>query len=200
VGIKRVARRVVRIMSPPSKIMRPSQLPRFPAFLRIFSCGLALLAGLSGCDPDDSSGAGGGGAAGSGGEGGMTSSTTGCLVVPEATFALRVLAADGGPVPPDTTIDVMWSAGKEPSFHLDQPETWGTLETANVVCDVDPAAPLPVDLLVLACDLWTSSPTEVRVSAEGYGAKKNTYMADPPTDDCNPEPTPIEIELMTAHQ
>lgn len=128
----------------------------------------------------------------------MTSSTTGCLVVPEATFALRVLAADGGPVPSDTTVQVMWSAGEEPAFHLDQPETWGTLETANVVCDVDPEQPPPADLAVLACDLWTSSPTEVHVSAEGYVAKKHTYTAEPASD-CNPQPTPIEIELQAAH-
>lgn len=127
---------------------------------------------------------------GAGGAGG----SAGCLVTPQPTFALRVLEEAGGFVPPDTTIEVMWSAGNEAPFHLDDPETWGTLETSNMVCDVDPAQPPPKDLIRLNCALWTSSPTAVRVSAKGYATKERTYTAEPMTA-CEPEPTPIEIEL-----
>jgi hypothetical protein len=115
-------------------------------------------------------------------------------MMPQPSFALRVLAAAGGPVPPDTTVEVRWSAADEPAFHLDDKATWGTLETANVVCDVDPNAPPPTNLTALACSLWTAGPTEVIVSAKGYVSKDRTFTQDPSTD-CNPEPTPIEIEI-----
>jgi len=162
--------------------------------LRLFACGFAALALFlaAGCDDSgaSSSGSGGSGSGGTGGEAG----SGGCLMTPQPTFALRVLAEAGGPVPPDTTVEIMWSAGDEPPFHLDDSATWGSLETSNIVCDVDAAEPPPTDLLVLACALWTSSPTQVRVSAKGYVTKDHTYTAEP-SSPCEPEPTPIEIEL-----
>lgn len=108
---------------------------------------------------------------------------------------LSVLVQDGSAVPPDTTVQIHWSAGDEPPFHLDDPSTWPTLDTASFECDVDQGAPPPADLPVLTCSLWTSSPTEVRVTAEGYVVHQETYTAEP-TDGCNPEPSPIEIELV----
>lgn len=151
------------------------------------------LALLSGCDSGDT-GAGGGGAGGAGGGG-----AGGCLREPMPTFTLKVLAQNGGPVPPDTTILVHWSAGDEPPFHLDDPTTWSTLDISNITCDVDADAPPPADLTVLACALWTMSPTEVTVSAEGHITEQHTYTAEPGAD-CNAEPTPIEIELAVDHE
>src|SRR5262245_46674077 len=137
---------------------------RFLLSGRAIACVLALPIVLAACNgagtlSGSSGGGAGGGGAGGGGTGGMTTTTpttTTCLEVPQPTFALRVLAASGGPVPNDTTIEVIWSAGAEPPFHLDQPMTWGTLENSNIVCDVDPGAPPPQDLQVLTCALWTS--------------------------------------------
>lgn len=155
---------------------------------------MAVLALLAGCDPSpepSTGGAGGGG--GSDAAGGMAGAG-GCLQEPLPTFALSVLAQAGGPLPPDTTVEIRWSAGDEAPFHLDDPTSWPTLDSASFQCDVDPAAP-PLDLEVLSCALWTASPTEVTVSAGGYVTEKHTYMAEP-SSDCNPRPTPIEIELM----
>lgn len=156
---------------------------------------LALVAG-SGCDGDDGSPGGGGGVGGGGGAGAATGSVS-CQGVPLPTFLLRVIEQTGNPVPPDTTIEVMWSAGKEVPFHLDDASTWGTLETSNIACQVDPDAP-PEERMELVCELWTASPTEVRVSAKGYETQKDTFAAEL-AGEC-PEPTPIEIELVPAHR
>jgi hypothetical protein len=179
---------------------RPRSVPfaGSPALLSA-ACAAALcaLCGGAGCLPTESG-------SGSGGTGGGTTATTlstttsVCTMTPQPTFALRVLAAEGAPVPPDTTVEVMWSAGTEPVFHLDQPSTWGTLETSSLVCDVDPSQPAPVGLPVLTCALWTSSPTDVKVSAAGYVTKDHTYTADPQMG-CEPNPTPIEIKLFKDH-
>jgi hypothetical protein len=159
--------------------------------------GAALVIALAvACDPPETSSSAGSGGSGAGGSG-SSSSSGGCLPTPQPTFALRVLDEAGGFVPPDTTIEVSWSAGVEPAFHLDDPSTWGTPES-NVICDVDPSQPPPEDLPVLSCALWTASPTEVEVSAKGFITKGNTYKADP-VSGCDPEPTPIEIELPADH-
>jgi hypothetical protein len=152
---------------------------------------LLVLALLAGCDAGGAS-SGGGGAGGDAGGG-----AGGCLRVPQPTFRLKVLTQQGDPVPPDTAVQIHWSAGDEPPFHLDDPSSWPTLDTASFKCDVDPAAPPPVDLPALECALWTSSPTEVSVLAEDYVPHQDTYMAEPAST-CNPEPTPIEIELVMA--
>jgi hypothetical protein len=157
--------------------------------VRFVTCAaLSLVLGLVvGCEPEATSSGGGDAGGGSGG----------CLSVPQPTFALAVLEKQGGPVPPDTTVQIHWSGGDEPPFHLDDPSSWPTLQTASFTCDVDPGAPPPVDLPVLTCALWTSSPTEVSVAAQGFVAQAGTYTADP-TSDCNPAPTPIAIELVAA--
>lgn len=145
------------------------------------------LALVPACDSSGtSSGGGGAGAGGAGGAGG-------CQPVPQPTFVLSVLAEAGGPIPPDTTVKVHWSAGDEPPFHLDDPPSWPMLDSASIQCDVDPQQP-PIDLERLTCALWTASPTEVSVSAQGFVTEQHTYTAEP-TSDCDPEPTPIEIEL-----
>lgn len=159
----------------------------FPRWIAGSVVACLVLALVPACD--SSGGPPGGGGAGGGGDGGGG----GCLVVPQPTFALSVLAEAGGPLPPDTTVQVRWSAGDEPPFHLDDPASWPTLDSSSVQCDVDPDAP-PTGLEKLTCALWTASPTEVSVSAQGYVTEEHTYTAEPMTG-CNPEPTPIEIEL-----
>lgn len=175
----------------------PRVSPSGLARARKLACGLVALSLAAGCEPPDSTSStssSGSGGSSTGGSGGVAGSG-GCLITPQPTFGLRVLAADGGPVPPDTTIEITWSAGNEPPFHLDDETTWGTLETSNIVCNVDPNVPPPIDLAVLECALWTSSPTQVRVSAKYFLTKKHTYAAEP-GDACDPQPTPIEIELV----
>lgn len=155
--------------------------------MRLFAAAALSLLLAAGCDSSE-------GSSGDGGAGGLGGGTGGCLRVPQPTFLLKVLAQAGGPIPPDTTILVHWSAGKEPPFHLDDPTTWPTLDTSSVQCELDRDAPPPVDLTMLTCALWTASPTAVSVSADGYVTEEGTYTAEPSTE-CNPEPTPIEIEL-----
>ena len=110
-------------------------------------------------------------------------------------FTLLVTASDG-PVPVDTTVKVRWSAGEEPSFQLDDPSTWKTLEQgSNLVCSVDPGAP-PTELTTLECALWTSGATEVEISSTGYLTHEQTY-APKFADHCDdPIPSDISVELM----
>src|SRR4051812_48420357 len=86
---------------------------------------------------------------GTGGQGGA------CPMGPQAMFDLTITAEDG-PVPHDTVITVSWSAGQEPVFALDQPDTWRTIEQANIVCDVDATKLPPSELTGLVCHLWTT--------------------------------------------
>jgi hypothetical protein len=159
--------------------------PRGALTCAAVSLALAL---LPGCDPET-------GSSGDGGAGGIGAGGLGCcLREPLPTFVLDVLEREGGPVPPDTVVKVHWSAGEEPPIHLDDPATWPTLDTSSIQCDLDPNEPPPADLMVLSCALWTGSPIEVTVSAQGYETELHTYSAEP-SSDCNPEPTPIEIEL-----
>ena len=183
-------------MSQSTSVPRPSTV-QYPAPVRLavrcpaLLCASAIaLISAGGCEPPDSTSGQGGGA----GTSSVTGGAGGCLMTPKPSFALKVLVSKGGPVPPDTTVEVRWSAGEEPPFRLDDPKTWGTLETANVVCDVDHDKPPPEDLPALTCSLWTSGPTEVTVSAKGFVTKDRTFTQDPSTD-CSPDPTPIEVEL-----
>ncbi len=101
-----------------------------------------------------------------------------CPTGPQAMFEITIKAEDG-PVPPSTTVDVSWSAGDEPTFALDDPSTWKTIEQANLVCDVDPAKPPPSDLAALVCHMWTTSPINLVVKAQGYTLFRKDLRADP---------------------
>jgi hypothetical protein len=103
----------------------------------------ALVARLVGCTESGPSG---------------STSTGTCPMGPQAMFELTITAR-GGPVPLSTKVDVSWSAGDEPSFILDEPSTWKTIEQANLICDVDPTQPPPHDLDALVCHLWTTGAT-----------------------------------------
>lgn len=148
--------------------------------------GSALFLGLGGCDGGGGGGAGGG--AGAGGAGG-------CPSHPEAMFTLTVRAADG-PVPPDTTLEVSWSAANEPPFVLDDKSTWGTLDDSNVICAVDRALSPPLSLPELVCELWTGGVAQVRITAAGYEMVEQTLMAVM-SEECEGFlPQSVDIELV----
>lgn len=119
----------------------------------------------------------------------------GCPTGPHPSFTLQITAADGH-VPLDTQVGVIWSAGKEPVFALNDPATWKTLEAANIVCAVDPKSPPPTALMMLSCELWTSGATEIVVKAVGYTTSDQTYtQKDSPT--CHgPVATPVLVKLV----
>jgi hypothetical protein len=159
------------------------------ALFTVFAVALAMLAACTERDPvgsTSSTGTGGGG-----GEGGA------CPMGPQAMFDLTITATDGD-VPPSTTVAVSWSAGQEPTFSLDQPSTWMTIDQANIICDVDAKKPPPEHLLKLVCHLWTTGATNVIVTAKGYTSFEMTY-ASMFSDHCKSLiPTAIGIELEPA--
>lgn len=126
---------------------------------------LALAAAPLGACEDEPPSGGGGAGGGQGGGGG-------CPTGPHAAFELTV-TADDGPVPADAELEVAWSVGKQ-TFSLDDPATWKSLVDGNVVCDVDPKAPPPKDLAKLVCQLWTTGPTRVTVTAKRYETVEET--------------------------
>lgn len=121
------------------------------------------------------------------GEGGCPNGT------PQALFTVIVRTGDDEPLPPDTTVTVRWSVGEEPSFVLDDPDTWKTLDDGvNLVCDVDPDAGMPVD--EIRCEAWTSGATEVEVTATGYLDLVETLTPEE-KEGCD-HPVPSEKELV----
>jgi hypothetical protein len=102
-----------------------------------------------------------------------------------------------GPVPGDTTVRVKWSAGEEPEFILDEPDSWKTLEQgSNLVCDIERDAGPPSDLDELRCELWTSGATEIEITAAGYLTHDETLMPKE-IDGCDdPVPSELEVELV----
>ena len=112
---------------------------------------------------------------------------------PEALFTVVVRTADAEPLPSDTTVKVRWSVGEEPAFVLDDPDTWKTLEDGvNVVCEVDPEA---AEVAELRCELWTSGPTEVEVTATGYLDLDETLTPEEREGCDMPVPSEKELEL-----
>ncbi|MGK4002936.1 hypothetical protein WMF31_09970 [Sorangium sp. So ce1036] len=133
-------------------------------------------------------GGGGAGGAGSGGAGG-------CPSVREAMFTITV-RAPGGSVPPDTTVHIAWSAAEEPTFVLNDPTTWKTLEEANLVCAVDRTKPPPDALEALVCELWTAGVTRVEISGTGYEDFEQT-LAPVMSEECEAFiPQTVDIELV----
>jgi hypothetical protein len=141
------------------------------ALLISFAIGLAAggAIALAACEEGPPGGAGG--QSGSAGGGGGA-----CPDGPQPMFTISISAADG-PVPPDTSLAVTWSAGSEPLFVLSDSSTWATLEDgANVVCNVDPKDPPSGPLEALVCRLWTSGPTEIVVAAQSYQNHTETLV------------------------
>ena len=134
---------------------------------------------------------GGGGDVGSAGAGGVA-----CFYGdPEPLFTLRI-HGHAGPVPANTKVAVVWSAGAEPIFALDDPTTWKTLDDGvNAFCRVDTDGGPPVDLTELVCELWTSGATQVEVSATGYTTYAKT-LTPKLIDGCDaPVPSEQDVEL-----
>ncbi|HSN96932.1 MAG TPA: hypothetical protein VLS89_01500 [Candidatus Nanopelagicales bacterium] len=157
---------------------------------------LACLLGVTAAVGAAAAGACDGGGGGSGGAGGGMGGAGGCPIAPEALFTITVRAVDGL-VPEDTTIRVTWSVGEEPLFELDDPGTWKTLDQANLVCDVDPAAP-PEDLAELHCQIWSNGPTRVEVSADGYAPYDETLT--PMMSELCEGPVPQEVRIELARE
>lgn len=150
--------------------------------------GVAGSSGLAGCENQ--------GPGGSGGQAGTTGAG-GCPTVPQPMFTVTITAPEEGRVPPDTSIEVSWSAGVEPAFALDDPATWGTLDGgANVVCDVDRAKPPPADLPELVCRLWTSGATEIKVSAGGFDKHVETLVPMQSEECGGAVPKDVVVELL----
>jgi hypothetical protein len=147
-----------------------------------------LLATAATCDEGGETATAGGG---NSGEGGCPTDGP-----PEALFTLKVTAMRG-PVPGDTTVRVKWSAGEEPEFILDEPDSWKTLEQgSNLVCDIERDAGPPSDLDELRCELWTSGATEIEITAGGYLTHDETLMPKE-IDGCDdPVPSELEVELV----
>lgn len=120
-----------------------------------------------------------------------------CPSGPVALLNLHI-HAHAGPVPPDTTVAVSWSAGPEPTFALDDKSTWRSLLDGNVICDVDASAPAPKDLTELVCHLWTSGATHVEVRASGYVPYAETLKATVSEACKGPIPTDVSIDLSPA--
>ncbi|AUX45779.1 hypothetical protein SOCE26_072750 [Sorangium cellulosum] len=135
----------------------------------------------------------GGGGSGGAGTGGAAPCPTGL----EAMFTVTV-RAPGGPVPPDTTVHVAWSAAEEPTFVLNDPSTWKTIEEANLVCAVDRERPPPEALSELVCALWTAGVTRLEISGTGYEDFEQT-LTPVMSEECEGFlPQKVDIELVPA--
>lgn len=139
-----------------------------------------------------------GGGGGSSGDGGGTGGEGGCPTAPVPLFTITI-HAPSGPLPPNTTLNVTWSAGEEPEFKLSDATTWKTLDDdANVVCEVDRSAPPPVDLEALVCHLWTSGATRVEITAQGFEPYDET-LTPRPSERCEGfVPKDVDIQLVPA--
>ena len=128
-------------------------------------------------------------------DGGGAHGAGGCPTGPVALYTLLMTATDGS-LPSDMTLAVRWSAGEEPLFDLADPSTWQSVEDgSNVDCNVPAGATPPVDIEELRCELWTSGPTDVEVTAAGYLTVEET-LTPPEVDECDvPVPSVTEVEL-----
>jgi hypothetical protein len=132
--------------------------------------------------------------AGTGGGGQPVGQGGYCPMGPTALLNLTV-AADEGPVPLDTQIQVRWS-GNDEIFKLDDKTTWKTLEdSANLVCEIDLNQPPPTDLTTLVCHVWTNNATDVKVRAAGYEIYEKTHPLKQSTHCDGPVPSDVEITL-----
>lgn len=104
---------------------------------------------------------------------------------PQATFDVRIFAADG-PLPTDTQVDVMFSSGQE-VYKLSEPEA--PLETVR--CSQVLEAEVAV---ALECALWTNGPATVTVVASGYPELEQELVHQ--YDECGIKTVSAELELM----
>ncbi|MCA9644862.1 MAG: hypothetical protein KC492_29440 [Myxococcales bacterium] len=104
---------------------------------------------------------------------------------PQATFDVRIFAADG-PLPGDTTVDVMFSSGEE-VYQLDQPEV--PLEAVRCSRELNGESAVALD-----CALWTNGPATVTITATGYPELKEELVHE--HDDCGIKTVNADLELM----
>lgn len=172
----------------------------------------ALIAAAVGAVMGAACGGGGGtgGSDGTGGGGGA-GGAAGCPDEVAPLFTLRVHASEGE-LPESLELAVSWSAGEEPPVVLGQAGTHGT-SASNVICAVVPAEDVagtsddggerggggpgggrPGDDLL--CELWTSGPTRVVITADGFVPVDET-LAPATLDGCDrPVPSAVVIELV----
>lgn len=112
-------------------------------------------------------------------------------------FTLHV-QAEGGALPADMSLLVMWSAGDEPLFRLNDPATWGNaMQGSNVLCEVQESDASPIEnAKELVCTLWTSGPTKIRVEAAGFEMLEETLVPMQSEDCETPLPTDVRVTLM----
>lgn len=111
-------------------------------------------------------------------------------------FTLTIKAIDGL-VPPDTSLEVAWSAGTEPIFKLNEPSTWKTLEQGtNVVCDVDSSSPPPEALPALVCRLWVSGAAQILILAKHYQPYADTLVPTMSEECHGPIPSDVTVEIL----
>ncbi len=153
---------------------------------------LAIALPLVACGGSAQSGHAGGG--GSSESGSSSSGAGGCPSSPEPAFDLTLAVKGGGYLPSDTTLDVDWSGGQEPTFALDDVSTWLTLaDGTNVECDLDPTATPPVEIASLVCHVWTLGPTHIDASGTGYETWSATLSPD--EDETCEEPRTRQIHV-----
>jgi hypothetical protein len=92
-----------------------------------------------------------------------------CKVV--AAFDLTLRAA-GGPLPPDTTVEVQYGGGVE-SYRVDA----GMQSQEVVLCDDDAPETGVGGVTVVHCKLWTQGAATVKVTASGFPPVEQTLEA-----------------------
>lgn len=110
-------------------------------------------------------------------------------------FTLHI-QAEGGNLPPDLSLLVIWSAAEEPVFRLNEPMTWGNAAMgSNVLCDVEaPDGQPPENLTEISCTLWTVGPTKIHIEAAGYEPLEQT-LVPMQSEDCE-MPLPMDIPIV----
>ncbi|WP_437996372.1 hypothetical protein WMF26_35605 [Sorangium sp. So ce185] len=166
--------------------LAPGRALSFTACAALAAAALATAASAGACKAP---GGGGDGGSGMGG-------ADGCPMGPRQAMFTIAVRARGAPVPSDTAVHVAWSAAEEPTFVLNDPSTWKTLDEANVVCAVDRAKPPPDALEELVCELWTAGVTRVEISGTGYQEFAQT-LTPVMSDECEDfVPQEVDIELV----
>lgn len=91
-----------------------------------------------------------------------TSPPAPCSDKPHATFHLEI-AADDGPLPPDTHLRVSYGGSAVESFDLAAPHMG-----SSIFCTADYADASGSRAQSIGCDLWTNGPANLDVWAAGY--------------------------------
>jgi hypothetical protein len=113
-----------------------------------------------------------------------------CPAIAHAAFHVE-LRAEGGALPPDARIRVVFGGGEE-TWALDAPSA----VHESVFCRARDAADAETDAgpkAALACELWTSGAAQVEVSAAGFATLSRDLEAE--ADACGIVTTDVELVL-----